>query len=201
MFDKRIVIDGRGHLLGRLASTVAKQLLSGQKIVIVRAEEINISGSLYRNKLKYKYFLRKRCNINPARGPFHFRAPAKMFWRTVRGMIPHKTSRGNKALSRMKVFEGVPPPFDKTKRLVVPSALRVLRLRPGRRFCVLGNLAKEVGWKYQDTVKTLEAKRKIKSLRYYKRSKGYSLVRSKAIKQEKDKIAAISPLLNKVGIY
>ena len=29
MFNKVIVIDARGHLLGRLASYVAKQLLSG----------------------------------------------------------------------------------------------------------------------------------------------------------------------------
>lgn len=44
MFEKQVVIDCRGHLLGRLASIVAKELLSGQKVVCVRCEEINISG-------------------------------------------------------------------------------------------------------------------------------------------------------------
>jgi large subunit ribosomal protein L13Ae len=39
------VIDGRDHLLGRLASIVAKELLAGQSIVIVRCDEICISGS------------------------------------------------------------------------------------------------------------------------------------------------------------
>ena len=29
VFEKQIVIDARGHLLGRLASIVAKQVLSG----------------------------------------------------------------------------------------------------------------------------------------------------------------------------
>ena len=29
MFDKEIVIDGKGHLMGRLASIVAKEILSG----------------------------------------------------------------------------------------------------------------------------------------------------------------------------
>ena len=29
MFQKQIIIDAKGHLLGRLASYVAKQLLSG----------------------------------------------------------------------------------------------------------------------------------------------------------------------------
>jgi len=37
-------------LLGRLASTVAKQLLNGQKIVVVRCEALNISGEFFRAK-------------------------------------------------------------------------------------------------------------------------------------------------------
>ena len=44
------MIDGKGHLLGRLASTVAKQLLNGQKIVVVRCEALNISGEFFRAK-------------------------------------------------------------------------------------------------------------------------------------------------------
>lgn len=35
-------------------------------------------------------------------------------------MIPHKTARGAAALERLKVFEGVPPPYDKQKKMVVP---------------------------------------------------------------------------------
>jgi large subunit ribosomal protein L13Ae len=40
-----IVVDGKGHLLGRLASITAKQLLNGKKIVVVRCEQILMSGS------------------------------------------------------------------------------------------------------------------------------------------------------------
>merc|ERR1719318_1205339 len=128
-----IIIDARGHLLGRLAALVAKTILQGQRVVIVRAEGINISGSFYRNKLKYLEFLRKRMNTKPSRGPYHFRAPSKIFWRTVRGMLPHKLNRGKEALDRMKVFEGIPSPYDKKKRMVVPSALKVLRLKQRRK--------------------------------------------------------------------
>ena len=39
--------------MGRLASTVAKQLLNGQKIVVVRCEAINISGGFYRAKCRF----------------------------------------------------------------------------------------------------------------------------------------------------
>lgn len=37
-------------MLGRLASIVAKQILNGQRVVVVRAEELNISGSFFRAK-------------------------------------------------------------------------------------------------------------------------------------------------------
>lgn len=47
-----IIVDGKGHLLGRLASTLAKQILNGQKVTVVRCEEINVSGSFFRNKVR-----------------------------------------------------------------------------------------------------------------------------------------------------
>ncbi len=34
MFQKQIVIDAKGHLMGRLASYVAKQLLSGISLLM-----------------------------------------------------------------------------------------------------------------------------------------------------------------------
>jgi large subunit ribosomal protein L13Ae len=103
-------------------------------------------------------------------------------------MIPHKTARGAAALERLKVFEGVPPPYDKKQRMVVPQALRILRLKPGRKYCTVGRLAHEVGWKYQDVVARyvvfrirgnmrfltycrLEERRKVKSAAYYERKK------------------------------
>ena len=119
--------------MGRLASIVAKNILNGNKVVVVRCEAINMSGNFYRNKLKYLKFLKLRCNVKPTRGPFHFRAPSKIFWRTVRGMIAHKTERGKAALKRLQAFEGVPPPYDKKKKMVIPSALKVLRLKAGRK--------------------------------------------------------------------
>jgi hypothetical protein len=67
-------------------------------------------------------------------------------------MIPHKTSRGAAALERLKTFEGIPPPYDTQKRMVVPQALRVLRLKPGRKYCTVGRLGHEFGWKYQDVI-------------------------------------------------
>lgn len=59
-------------------------------------------------------------------------------------MLPHKTPRGAAALERLKAFEGIPHPYDKVKRLVVPGALKVLRLQHGHRFCKMGDLSASV---------------------------------------------------------
>merc|ERR1712224_642848 len=121
-FEKLVVIDARGHLMGRLASFVAKEALNGQKVVVVRCEELVISGSFIRNKLK---LLMKR-------------------------------------VKRIKCVEGIPEPFNSIKRVVVPDALRIQRLRPGRKFSCLGKLASDLGWGYSDVVANYETKRKEK---------------------------------------
>ena len=188
-----VVIDGKGHLLGRLASIVAKQLLNGKKIVVVRSEQIVISGSLKRNKVKYAQFRTKRMNTNPSRGPFHFRSPARIFWRTLRGMLPHKTKRGQLALSRLASFEGIPAPYDKKKRVVVPGALKVIRLGADRPFCVLGQLSKEVGWGYTDLVARLEAQRKIKEQAFYAEKKAQNALKGKA--EQAADLSKVTPIL------
>ncbi|KAF2074246.1 hypothetical protein CYY_004456 [Polysphondylium violaceum] len=183
MFTKTIVIDAKGHLLGRLAAKVAKELLSGQEIVVVRCEELNISGPLYRNKLKWADFLNLTCNTNHARGHRHARSPSKIFWRAVRGMLPHKTARGQAALDNMKVFEGVPAPYDKVKRVVVPSALRVVKLEQTRKYTVLGRLASEVGWKYRTVVAKLEVQRKQRSAIFYRKAALIKAYKAQAAKK------------------
>merc|ERR1712100_182315 len=166
-FEKLVVIDGRGHLMGRLASFVAKEALLGQKVVVVRCEELVISGSFIRNKLKLLMKRNKRMNTNPKKGPFHHRSPSDMFHRMIRGMLPHKQYRGSAAFQRIKCLEGVPEPFNSVKRVVVPDALRIQRLRPGRKFSNLGKLASDLGWGYADVVASYEAKRKEKNAEWY----------------------------------
>lgn len=43
-------------------------------------------------------------------------------------MIPHKTKRGAAALARLKVYEGVPTPYNRKKRMVIPDALKLVPL-------------------------------------------------------------------------
>merc|ERR1711935_80450 len=199
MFEKVVVIDCKDHLLGRLASTIAKEILNGQKVVCVRTEDINISGSLFRNKIKFEYFLKKRMLTNPKKGPIHFRSPARILWRTVRGMLRHKTPRGANALARMSLFEGIPAPYDKMKRVVVPGAIRNLRLKPGRKYCRLGDLAAKVGWGHNELVTKLEDQRKVQSAAFYNTKSELAKLKSKAIENAASELGPINSALAAYG--
>jgi large subunit ribosomal protein L13Ae len=197
MFEKEIVIDGRGHLVGRLASKVAKEILRGQRVVVVRCEQLQMSGSLFRNNIIFHEFLQKANNTNPRRNFKHFRSPSRMFWRSLRGMLPHKSPRGKAALDRLRVFEGIPYPYDQKKRMVVPEALKVLRMKSHRDFCSLGDLASGVGWGKAPLVASLEEKRKVKSERYYQVKQKKSAAKAAALGDKS--VAAVSAELAKHG--
>jgi len=184
-FKKELIIDGRGHIQGRLASIVAKQLLEGQQVTIVRCDQINISNSLYRQTLKWDAFKRKTNNVNPKHGPFHYRAPAKMFWRVVRGMVEHKKARGAAAMDRLTLHDGCPHPYDMKKKMVIPQALKILRIKAYRKFCVLGDLAVKAGWKGKDVIERLEAKRRTRSASYHKKRVALQKVRKSAASKVK----------------
>ncbi|MCO5607710.1 hypothetical protein L7F22_061909 [Adiantum nelumboides] len=169
LYARVMVVDARHHMLGRLVSILAKELLNGQRVVVVRCEDICLLGRLVKQEMKYLCFPRKRMNTKLNKGPIHFRAPSQM--RTIRGMIPHKTKREAAVLECLKAFEGVPSPYDKMKRNVIPYSLKVLRLQLGHKYCLLGRLSSKVGWHHYDTIKDLEERRKAKAKVFYERKK------------------------------
>merc|ERR1712158_357827 len=198
-FDAVKVIDGNQHLMGRLAAMVAKSLLNGQKVVVVRCEGLVISGNFYRNKLKIMEYLRKRHLTKPSRGPFHGRSPSKMFKHVIRGMLPHKTDRGQTAFNSLKAFEGIPAPYDKMKRVIMPSAYKQIKLKPNRKFAPVGRLAAETGWKYQDVVANLEAKRQANAQTYWDNKNKAKALRAQAIENVKSKTAELDAQLAELG--
>eukprot|EP00467_Chlorarachnion_reptans_P009952 CAMPEP_0114515658 /NCGR_PEP_ID=MMETSP0109-20121206/16868_1 /TAXON_ID=29199 /ORGANISM="Chlorarachnion reptans, Strain CCCM449" /LENGTH=242 /DNA_ID=CAMNT_0001695907 /DNA_START=78 /DNA_END=806 /DNA_ORIENTATION=- len=199
VFEKVVVVDGKGHLLGRLASTLAKELQAGQKVVVVRCEEINISGSLFRNKLKYYAFLKKRMNTNPKKGPFHYRAPSRILYRVVRGMMAHKKSKGKAAMARLKVFEGCPEMYNRTKKMCIPRAIKNIRLKPNRKFCRLGDLSTLGGWRHNDLIAKLEAKRMVRNSAYYEKKKALDAILKQAKAETKEELKDIDAQLAELG--
>ncbi|KVI11133.1 Ribosomal protein L13 [Cynara cardunculus var. scolymus] len=62
--------------------------------------------------------------------------------------------RSPAALARLKVYEGVPTPYNRKKRMVIPDVLKVLRLTVRHKYCLLGQLSSEVGWNHYETIKS-----------------------------------------------
>lgn len=197
MFQPTVIIDGKGHLLGRLASIAAKELLNGQEIVLVRCEQLEISGTRHRNRKNFQNYLRIRTNTNPKWGPFHHRAPRMIFIKAVRGMLPRKTKRGEAALGRLKCFEGIPAEYMKMKRMVVPDALRLTHLRLSSKYTNIGSLAGEMGWKYGVLVRKMEDQRKIESAADYEKKKALAKLKCQA--EAKADLKEVAPILEAAG--
>lgn len=197
MFSGPIVVDGKGHLIGRLASIIAKELLNGQEVVVVRCEEIEISGTRHRNRRNFQNYLQKRTNTNPKWGPFHHRAPRMILTKTIRGMLPRKTKRGEEAMGKFKAYEGVPPDYAKVKKMVVPEALRITHLRPSSKYTKIGTLAGEMGWKYGALIRKMEEQRKVQSAADYEKRKALAALKRQAV--EKTDLSEITPVLEAAG--
>ena len=112
MSEQTMVYDATDKILGRLASQVAKQMISArksgtqQRVIIINAEGAIVSGP--KSKVLSDY--RAKYNLNHARkGPFFPRMPDKIIKRTVRGMLPYqKNSSGRGALGDLRVMIGTP---------------------------------------------------------------------------------------------
>lgn len=103
MPEKQIIINAEGAVLGRLASTVAKNLLNGENITVVNIEKAIITGEPDMIYQRYKH-RRERGDRN--KGPFYPRQPDRLFQRVVRGMLPHRQKRGMDALRNLKIVMG-----------------------------------------------------------------------------------------------
>ncbi|KAB0363914.1 hypothetical protein FD754_008070 [Muntiacus muntjak] len=86
-------------------------------------------------------------------------------------LLGRKVACGRQAaLECLEVFDGIPPPCNRKKRVVLPAALKVVRLKPTRKFAYLGRLAHKVSWKDQAVMATLDETRKEKAkIRYWKK--------------------------------
>jgi len=135
-----MIVDATGLVLGRLASVTASQLLAGEEIAIINAEKAIITGS--RNSIYDKYLTRRHRGTKE-RGPYYPRRPEMIFLRTVRGMLPYKLKRGRDAMSRLRVYIGVPKEL-KDQKFEQPEAAKI-RETNTINFIELGDLSKRLG--------------------------------------------------------
>ena len=106
------VIDAKGLIVGRVATFAAKEALLGEEIAIVNCKHAVLTGSVESNLREFK---EKWERGNPFKGPFYPRGADRIMKRTVRGMLPYKTTRGRSALANVKCYVEVPKGFEKEK--------------------------------------------------------------------------------------
>lgn len=118
-----MIINGEGHILGRLASVTSKNLLNGEEVIILNAEKIMLTGSKDWAYAKYKQRVDRASISNPRDlGPKYPRRPDDIFRRTVRGMLPYKKSKGREAYKCLKAFVGVPEEYANSELKNIPEA-------------------------------------------------------------------------------
>jgi large subunit ribosomal protein L13 len=105
-----LVVDADPAILGRAATSIAKQLLLNTQleIVVINAEKAVITGSPVFTIAKFKA---RRARGKERMGPFYPRRADRIFKRAVRGMLPYQQERGRQAFKRIRVFHGVPPRY------------------------------------------------------------------------------------------
>lgn len=135
-----IIVDAEGLILGRLCSQVAKRLLIGEQVTIINAEKAVLSGRRKSKVAEAKQFLEVGA---PERGPFHYRRPDRIMLKTVRGMLPMKQVKGQRAIANLRVFMSVPQELrdQKTEKFMDADSSKL----KGPQF-TLAELAREIGW-------------------------------------------------------
>ena len=138
--ERSIIIDATGLVLGRLASIVAKSLLKNERVIIVNAERVIVSGKKSSRVREAKLFLEIG---HPRKGPFHLRKPDNILRRTIRGMLPWRKHKGQEAYKRLQVYISVPEIFKNKELKTIPEANAEKLKCP---YITLGELAERIGW-------------------------------------------------------
>ena len=146
------VYNAEDKVLGRLASVVAKQLITAKKagedtrVIIVNAEKAIVTGK--RSTILSDYRAKYELN-HPRKVPFFPRMPDQILKRTVRGMLPYqKNSSGRNALRSLRVEIGTPSDLsgDLPDGCEWGDSTQIDRPLP-ERFVRLGEISKELGVK------------------------------------------------------
>jgi len=138
-----MIIDATDLILGRLASFAAKKALLGEKVDIVNCEKAVITGN--RGNILMRYNKKKELGRNPYKGPFYPKASDRIVRRTIRGMLPYKQEKGERAFKAVMCYVGIPSGFRDKKFETIPKA-NVSKLK-NYKYVLVGDVARSIGAK------------------------------------------------------
>jgi len=138
-----MIIDATDLVMGRLAAFAAKKALLGEKIDIVNCEKAVITGN--KDNIYERYKQKFDLGRNPYKGPFFPRASDRLVRRAVRGMLPYKKEKGEKAYKSIMCYVGLPENFKGQKMETLPKA-NVSKLN-NYKYITVGELSRHLGSK------------------------------------------------------
>ncbi|ACJ32522.1 MULTISPECIES: 50S ribosomal protein L13 [Anoxybacillus] len=123
---KWYVVDAEGKTLGRLASEVAAILRgkhkptytphvdTGDHVIIINAEKVELTGKKLTNKLYYRHSLHPGGLKVRTALEMRTNYPEQMLERAIRGMLP-KGSLGRQMFKKLHVYRGSEHPHQAQK--------------------------------------------------------------------------------------
>lgn len=102
------VIDAKGMVAGRIATQIAKELIRGEKVIVLNAEEAIVVGNTQSIMEKYKRRVDAAVKSNPHYGPKYSRVPSRMFKKMVRNMLPTTKRAKERIVKNLKVYNATP---------------------------------------------------------------------------------------------
>jgi large subunit ribosomal protein L13 len=134
-FDADVVVDARDCIVGRVASNVAQRALDGERVAVVNAQSAVITG----NEEATMDVFRKRVEVGAESGPYYPKRPDGILKRSIRGMLPYKSTDGREAFENVRVY--VDNPYDRGEVLDGTSLDRLSNIK----FSTLGDIAEQLG--------------------------------------------------------
>ena len=135
-FDVDVVVDAKDCILGRVAREVAQQVLDGDRVAVVNAENAVITGNPESTMETY----RKRAEIGSDSGPHYPKRPDRIFKRSIRGMVPYKEDHGREAFENVRVY--LDNPYDEDGEVLDGTSLDRLS---NIKFISLGEISEKLG--------------------------------------------------------
>jgi large subunit ribosomal protein L13 len=134
-FDADVVVDARDCIVGRVASNVAQRALDGERVAVVNAQSAVITG----NEEATMDVFRKRVEVGAESGPYYPKRPDGILKRSIRGMLPYKSTDGREAFENVRVY--VDNPYDRGEVLDGTSLDRLSNIK----FTTLGDISEQLG--------------------------------------------------------
>jgi large subunit ribosomal protein L13 len=142
-----VIVDATGHVVGRLASVLAKRLLNGEEVVVVNAEKAIITGR--KSVVFQEYRARHQRGSTASRmrgiGPNYPRRPDMILRRTISRMMPYQQPRGRTVLKRLRVYLSVPQDYKEKPMETIADAKRP----PQGPYVSLGEISRLLGSKFE----------------------------------------------------